>query len=158
MGVTVAFEFVPLAAANSLLTVVRRASDMLSVVGNPGHRGGNHPLPNGESSMSLARTHHAHRDNVPLRSRRRRLGSRHKNFAGSAACMIALLAASILLSTPRPGPPERSAGVALAADNRTTTVLTCEPLLIGLGAFAAATMNTTLSGFAPAHGLSLIHI
>ncbi|SKY09490.1 Uncharacterised protein [Mycobacteroides abscessus subsp. abscessus] len=39
MGVTVAFEFVPLAAANSLLTVVRRASDMLSVVGNPGHRG-----------------------------------------------------------------------------------------------------------------------
>lgn len=66
--------------------------------------------------------------------------------------MIALLAASILLSTPRPGPPERSAGVALAADNRTTTVLTCEPLLIGLGAFAAATMNTTLSGFAPAHG------
>lgn len=98
--------------------------------------------------MSLALTLNVLRE----KSKNRALRPRHRRLAGSAFCLIALLAASILLAIPRPSPAEWSAGVALAADNKTTTVLTCEPLLIGLGAVATATMNTTLSGFAPAHG------
>lgn len=66
--------------------------------------------------------------------------------------VIAALAASILAALPRTALPERSSGISLVADTKTTTVLTCEPLLIGLGAIASLTMNATLSGFAPSHG------